>query len=242
MLGIPEDDFNRIYNSHDFSSITLKKGEFDYSVHRKNSIEAFGYGMQITSWEVDLSNRITQSIWCWIGLAYYKQLGIPDERYSISPGSGGESVEYFPDFKKEKNHYFHLSMFSFFSSVFHSKIYTAWDTLGQILNLMFDLRIKKVDFHQAVNCLKAVRPYLYTDLQIIIDSKAFKFLKTLRHQDTHNESPTGISGFVTKIPNGFTFGGGTYTQSQSIVDNSIEVLNLFGKTIKSLREQIIADT
>lgn len=237
LLGIPKDDFNRIYDDVGFSILRPEDSNFDYSIHDPASLEAFAFSQEIVTWMVDLSNRITQATWSGVGLVYWKEQGIPDERDRADGADGG--IKYFPDFQKE--HYFNKAMFSYFSSVFQSKIYAAWDNIGQILNLMYDLKIDKVDFHKAVAGLQASRPNLHSDLQAIIDSAAFKELKRFRHDTTHNELPTGVSGTVGRMPNGFTFGGGAYTKSADILANAMAILPQFKDTLEAIKKQIALD-
>jgi len=240
LLGIPTRDFNRIYDDFGFSILRAQDTDFNYSIHDEGSIESFAFGQEIVPWIVDLSNRITQATWSGIGLVYWKELGIPDDRDRISPGSNGESIQYFPDFGEE--HWFNLAMSSFFSSVFHSKIYAAWDNIGQILNLMYDLKIARVDFHKAVDGLAGVRLSLHVKLKAVIDSDPFQKLKTLRHDTTHNELPTGVSGMVAKIPDGYSFGGGAYNKTADIQANALEVLTIFNETLRAIRQQIALDS
>ena len=237
ILGIPKDDFNRINVEANFSMLYPQDDNFDYSIHDAASLEAFAFGQQITPWIVDLSNRITQAIWSGVGLLYWKEQGIPDDRDRADGVDGG--IKYFPDFENE--HYFNLAMFAYFSSVFQSKIYAAWDNIGQILNLMYDLKIERVDFHRAVARLEAVRPNLHSDLQAIINSDDFKEFKRIRHNATHNELPTGISGTVGVIPDGYSFGGGVYTKTADIQANALAILSQFKDTLEAIKKQIILD-
>lgn len=240
LLGIPNDDFNRIYNDANFEILRPEDANFAYSVHAAGSMEGFAFGQQIVPWRVDLSNRIIQASWSGVGLIYWKEQGIPDDQDRADGANGG--IQYFPDFDEAQGHYFNLAMFSYFSSVFHGKIYAAWDNIGQILNLMYNLNIARVDFHRAVNGLNAVRPNLHADLQAIINSAPFQELKRLRHDTTHNELPTGISGTVAEIPNGFSFGGGAYTKSADIQTNALAILPIFRETLEAIKKQIALDT
>ncbi len=76
-------------------------------------------------------------------LMFYYNLGIPDKSWDIKEGENGESGRYFSDF--EDRHFQILEQFAFYTDVFYYKLFSALDTVGQMLVTAYhvELRTKK---------------------------------------------------------------------------------------------------
>lgn len=63
---------------------------------------------------------------------HYYDEGIPDDLWFISPGSKGQSIEYFPKFNEE--HWMRKYWFNYFSDTYYLKISAVWDSVIEIIN------------------------------------------------------------------------------------------------------------
>lgn len=233
-------EYDRLIKDFPFDDSILDESIFKYSVHRENSFEALHSGQQLITWNNHLRNRMYQTSWSWLYLTYFFDKGIPDERTFISPGPGGSSIKHLPDF--EKNHHTIKAQFDYFADVFYFKFFSAWDTLGHILNFMYDLGIKKVDFRKAVAELKPIRPDLYKSLNGLLNSEVFRKMTEFRHSSTHNELIGHFGSAVTKASeNEYSIGVGKYTSAAEIKANADSSLQLFRTALEFMKEQVQYD-
>lgn len=63
---------------------------------------------------------------------HYYDRGIPDDPWYSSPGENGESIQYFPYFKKE--HWMRKYWFTYFSDTYYLKMSAVWDSVIEIIN------------------------------------------------------------------------------------------------------------
>ena len=172
---------------------------------------------------------------------HYYDKGIPDDPWFISPGSAGQSVEYFPNFKEE--HWMRKHWFTYFADTFYLKISSVWDSIIEIIDEYYqygipqDLRFRSEVFKR----LKEDNPDLFNvfaelqknDLYI----EAQKYRTEAAHGtsagDVHNTISTqrDVETEITKIEGGHvvrrpvkaamvvSFGVGEYTLSKTIMEN-----------------------
>lgn len=245
LFNIPtKEEYQNIMEDYPFEESILLLENFQYTSYPEGDMEGFFASSQIFTWHIHLKNRMYQVRLSWVILNHLFDQGIPDDEWWISPSKDGESsVEYFPHFKEE--HYLIKAQFDYFSDIFYYKIFSAWDTLGHILNNMYGLNIKRADFYKAVQELKNVRPDLYSNLNELIKSEDFEKMRGFRHSITHNELIGNISSGVGKISgsgvSGLTFGVGDYTTSAQIKENADKSLKLLTQTIEFIKEQAQTD-
>jgi len=171
---------------------------------------------------------------------FHFEKGIPDDEWFISPGRTGASVEYFPHF--ETKHHFTKAQFDYYADNFYYKLFSAWDSLGHLLNIMYELGIERASFDKAVKALAPIRPTLHTNLKAIIDSDEFSTMSKIRHNVTHNFLPGHVGSPIRRVsPNEWTFGVGSYTPSAMVKDNVIASLGLFAKTLDVIRAQSLLE-
>lgn len=245
IFDVPTKKEGKIFlDAYPFDESIISLDNFSYTIHPEGSIETLYAGNQIQTWQVHLANRMYQTRWSWVMLNHLFSKGIPDEEWYISPGKNGSSIEYFPHF--DENHHLIKAQFDYFSDIFYYKLFSALDTLGHILNEMYGLDVRKVDFHKAVEALKDVRPTLYSNLNNLKESEEFKKMKEFRHSSTHNELVGNISSGMAKFSgagvSGITFGVGDYIPSSQVKDNADKSLTLLTQAIEFIREQIQNDT
>src|SRR5687767_4681425 len=140
MFEIPtKDEWIAIQESYPFERLEIDRADFKYSIHPDGTMEAWRDSLPVTSWQSHLINRLIQTRWSWVMMMYFFGKGIPDDEWRISPGRNGESVEYFPHFTTE--HHLIKAQFNYYEDFFYYRLYSAWDTLGHILNLIYVLGI-----------------------------------------------------------------------------------------------------
>jgi hypothetical protein len=235
------DEWRKLQETYPFDKLELSQDYFRYTLNPHGSIESFYAGSEIQTWTLHLQNRLIQTRWSYIFLMFHFTKGIPDDEWFISPGKNGESIQYYPHFE-EKDH-FTKAQFDYYADVFYYKLFSAWDTLGQILNVLYELEIAKPTFNEAVKKLKPLKPALHAKLKSILNSDDFLKMRALRHDITHNHLPGHIGSSVRKVsPTHFTFGGGSYTPSGAVQANVISALDMFADTLAAIKEQTAIDS
>jgi hypothetical protein len=113
-----------------------------------------------------------------------------------------------------------------------------------MLNVYFELGIKRVDFANAVQGIKHIDTELWKNLENILNSPAYQMAKNLRNDVTHNYLPSSTGMMVTTVKSGntttTTFGLRKYITSKEITNNVSEILFLFQETIKIISERHIS--
>jgi Cthe_2314-like HEPN len=189
------------------------------------------------NWEMHLQHRIRDAWNGYVLLNFFYNMGIPDNPWSIEDENG---TKYFPHF--DKTHYEIKDQFDFYTDVFYYKVFSAWDTLGQILCLVYELKLppkQKPSFASAMQALKAVDRGLFDRLQVIRADPEFDKAKKFRNDITHNFLSNALGSDV-RLPheNMMTFGGRTYTPSTVFKDNVFQTLHLFAKSLEVIKDAI----
>jgi hypothetical protein len=235
-----KDEWRELEESYPFEKLHVSEDYFKYTAYPEGSLERFSAVPQILTWTVHLQNRLIQTRWSYVLLMFHFNKGIPDDEWFISPGKKGESIEYYPHFEEED----HLvkAQFDYYADSFYYKLFSAWDTLGHLLNVVYELEIERASFYKAVRELKTIKPDLYAKLERIIESPDFRKMREFRHSITHNHLLGHIGSTVRRVSkNHVTFGGGSYTPSAQIKDNVIKSLDLFAETLEAIKEQSALD-
>lgn len=237
LLEFPnETEWRELLIAYPYEELEISEDLFPYTAHPDGSLEKFAAGREIFTWTVHLQNRLAQTRWSHMMFMYYFDKGIPDDEWFISPGRQGQSVEYYPHFQKQ-DHYV-KSLFDYYADVFYYKLFSAWDNLGHLLDVQYDLGTDRVTFHKAVAGLKMIRPVLYEELLGIPDCDDFKRMQKFRNSITHNELLGHIGSMIGRpSANEVTFGTGGYTPSKQIKDNAGKSLDLFRSVIGVLKGQ-----
>jgi len=235
------DEWRNLQDTYPFDRLELSEDHFRYTANPQGSMESFYAGSEIQTWTLHLKNRLIQTRWSYIFLMFHFTNGIPDDEWFISPGKNGESIQYYPHFE-QKDH-LTKAQFDYYADIFYYKLFSAWDTLGHILNVLYELGIDKPTFNEAVRKLEPVKPVLHTKLKSIIDSDDFVRMRDFRHNITHNHLPGNIGSSVRKVsPSHFTFGGGSYTPSGLVQANVTKSLDLFADTLAAIKGQTVIDS
>lgn len=224
-------DWLRIESQFDWKRFYLEQEELP--LVEDNSLESFETGLNLSSWIVYFHNRISDIKRSYVFLSFYYEQGIPDNKWWIQDNRG---QIFFPDF--EDKHHLIKSNFDYYADVFYYKMFSAWDILGQIMNISFKLNLKsnKVTFYESHKQIKSINLGVYDNLDLLINNPDYKKAKEIRHALTHRYSPMEISPPVTKTDNDtIALTIGKYTPSTEIKDNATSMLDIFARAIEAIK-------
>ncbi|TCZ79386.1 hypothetical protein E0485_05860 [Paenibacillus albiflavus] len=139
---------------------------------------------------LQLIQRVRSLNESYILLNFYYELGIPDETEQR------KHKDLFINF--EAHHYSIKEKFDYYTDVLYFNIFSCWETLGHILNIQYDLKMKRVDFKAIVRSLEKIDTEMFLKLNKIINDVEFKEANKYRHQITHNQLPN-IPGLVRTL-------------------------------------------
>jgi hypothetical protein len=205
-------------------------------------IEALSVDVALSRLDIELHNRLVDVAKSYVFVKYYHSLGIPDERWYVSPGRSGQSVEYFPDFLDD--HFTIKSWFDYYADTFYQKLFAAWAVVGHVLNQVYGLELKprQIDFEPAVMALGQNASDVRTALVSVIGDAAFAQARALRNDITHNESPSSVGMTVVKSETprvvAYSIGMKGYVQSAEIFQNISETVVLMRRTLEAIRSSI----
>jgi len=172
---------------------------------------------------------------------FYFQKGIPDDNWVDSSGDSGATFAYFPEFT-DRDHFTKLQ-FDYHVEAFFLKIFSCWDTIGHILNILYDLGIKQrnVTFHATVNALerKDMSAFELFDSVRKDECGSFKNAKKIRLGYVHNYIPTTIGPSIRRVSGpSETYEGhaGEYTTSKEIVSTVHGSLDLLARTAEYVKQ------
>jgi Cthe_2314-like HEPN len=235
LLDFPkEEDWRALLIAYPYEKLEISETLFE-TAHPVGSLERMVASQDILVWTVHLQNRLAQTRWSHMMFMYYFNKGIPDDEWFTSPGRKGQSIEYYPHFNESDHRV--KGLFDYYVDVFYYKLFSAWDNLGQLLNVTYELEIDRPTFHKVVDALSGVNTFLHSRLAAIRDSDDFKTMREFRHAVTHNELLGHIGSMFRRSQNGITLGTGRYIPSKQIKENAIKSLDLFGSAIATLKEQ-----
>lgn len=230
-----KEDWKRIYNASAFNKIySMLDGLED----KEHTTLCFTQNIELSGWLYELRQGIGDIAISYCFMMFYYEKGIPDGRPYISPGTNGESIQYCPD--SEPIHFHIKAWFDFFSDTLYYKLFSAWDVIGHILNLKYDLKIDidKVYFGTAIGKLRKKDINLHACLNNVLCSSAYKTAHKNRVNITHNYLPSTAHMIARRDNNPELKGNVThidikeYVKSEEIVTNVQEALELFAATLR----------
>lgn len=203
-------------------------------------IESFATGVTLSRLDTELYNRVVDVAKSYVFVKYYHSLGIPDDRWFISPGRKGESVEYFPDF--DENHFIIKGWFDYYADTFYQKLFATWSIVGHTLNQAFSLGLKAkgIEFEPAVKQLGPNESELKVVLASVLEDSAFVKARELRNDITHNESPSSVGMTISKYDTPgavvYSMGMRSYVTTTAILENAAASVTLLRRTIEAVRK------
>ena len=236
--GYPEfptqEDWKRIYSASRFDQIFSLWDGIQARKGPRTDWSGFTKAMQLDGLMYEMRERLVDTARSYVFMMFFYGQGIPDKRWYVSPGNRGQSVQFFPDFKER--HFVIKGWFDFYSDTSYYKLFSAWDLVGHILSVKYDLSPKKgrVNFKWAVKALTSKNATLRASLEEVRDSPAFQKANKLRNDISHNYLPytTGIAIHRGEGVTGIGFKH--YVPSAEIIANIQEALDLFGVTLQRI--------
>ena len=169
-------------------------------------------------------------------MTYYFSRGIPDRPYFLSPGLEGQSVQYFPYFKKE--HFILKDAFDYFSDVFFFKCISSYENLWQIINIYYScgLMIKGVSHKKICERLKVIENPIIADFYMELVKDDLIEALNMRHSIAHR-MPTGAQASgVQKKENAILVGISEYVDSEKTMAVAQEFINFSIEAIQRIRD------
>lgn len=165
-------DWVKIESQFDWKRFDLEFS--DFHLINDNSLGQFSRNLDLDAWVQCFSHRIFDVRKSYVFLSFYYEQGIPDDKW-WSQDTG--RIRYFPDF--ESKHHFIKANFDYYADAFYYKMFSTWDTIGQILNTAFNIGIpnNEVTFFKAHKQLKVIGTVLHTNLNLLINGNEFKEAK-----------------------------------------------------------------
>ena len=193
---------------------------------------------------------------------HYFDKGIPDDRWYISPGTKGQSVEYDPDFEEE--HYMRRFWFNHYAENIYLKYFSLWDNIIDIVNIYFDLDIKN-DMRMrssVMKWLKSNQKDLYDFLYNTAKDEIYKKANEYRTCFVHGIAPSELSDLypykkntTAKVPyvkdgklaykevsgaTVLTMSVGNYTPVKYVMNNIEEFAEFSGKQINNFMRLLLS--
>jgi Cthe_2314-like HEPN len=239
-------EYGQIYAKHPVPQLALVD-EILYKQFSAHDSLTFGE-VTLGEWFIHLANRMIHARKAYHLMLYFLELGIPDDRPWVSPGKCGASVEYFPDF--EAQDYSKSAWFGFYADAFVYKLFSAWDSIGQLLAVVHGLSVPRPSFFTVATALKANGVPLGSQLLALWERDEFKRFRDLRHDATHNFLPGTFGGSITtkneskeitlhdgervKTTRTVSFGVGQYVKSKDVLSIANAALNVFDETLRAV--------
>ena len=212
------EDWKRIPSASAFKKIYSVLDRLESSEHLPGD---FARDLELKGWFYEIRQRVGDTAISYFFMMFYYEKGIPDKRPWISPGKNGASVQYFPDFKEV--HYSIKMWFDYFSDTLYYKLFSAWDVVGHILKVKYDLEIKErdVSFSTAFKKLGDgdKDKNLYDCLKKVKDSPVYQKAHRIRSDITHNYLPNTAHMVVRRCSQFTTIDLKEYITSEEIVTN-----------------------
>ena len=183
-----KEEWNEIYKSYPFEKLIINRE--DYLIDGKGIENPIMYHTT-SPWVNYLFGRLFEIKKSFVFMKYYFNKGITDDEWMKSGDDGG--IKYFTKSMTNRQRLI-LIEFCYYVDVFYYKIFSAFDSLGHLLNEMFALELidNNVNFKSAIKKLKNKNKDLYAELNKIRGNKEFIKANNLRNDFTHNFSPCEI--------------------------------------------------
>lgn len=220
-----EEEWNEIFNNSPFVGFNFSSSSF--ANKNLDEIDIFDSPI-INSYGLLLIQRFRTLVESYILLSFYYQLGIPDENEKRN------NNDIFKDF--ESHHFGNKEKFDYYTDIFYFKVFSCWEVIGHILNIQYDLKMKKIEFKKVVRHLKTKDNDMFLKLFEIINNNEFINANFYRNQITHNYSPN-MPGLVRCIDkNGASIEYvQKYYSSRVVYDNINSVLELLKRSIEVIK-------
>lgn len=141
----------------------------------------------------EYNNKVGTLIMTYTLAFHYFNAGIPDDRWSISPGKQGQSVQYMPDFTEE--HWGRNLWFGYFANVYYLTLYSIWDSVIEIINHYYDYDYPPANRQrkQVMEALKKDHRALFDILDALTADPIYKKAQEYRTAAAHGTTPNTVT-------------------------------------------------
>jgi len=201
-----------------------------------SDLSGFCSSWEYPSWLRLLNNRLSDVRTTYVVARHHFDKGIPDDEWFRSPGRNGLSVEYWPNFKT-KHHYI-KHFFDYYVDVFYYKVFSALDTLPQLLNAYFQMDVKpgRGAVTKIMKELSHRNETLFQFLDGLQENSTYQTARNIRNDLAHNfpdvDVGPGVTKYATPGGRGVAFGIGRYTTSKELMSNMDGLLSLVAIILK----------
>lgn len=229
------EEWNLIASSLDYSRCRIDPKDIRRPT---NDIKNLFVDQELSNWGHHFNNRIGDVRKCHAFLLFYFGTGFPDDKWYSSPGSKGQTVSYFDSFTDSD--FYRKDMFDLFVNCYFFNVFSSMDTIGQILNIFYDLGLgtQQVTFNWVIPKLKDVNPELYGVLEELQSSDGYKQLGRFRNEIAHQYLPNSIGSLVERFPNGkgMALTIGKYVSSRVVMEKINLAFEILGRMISALSQ------
>jgi|SRR5699024_3011640 len=209
--GIESADISHYIKENPLYGFEIKEGLFD---NKSVSIFDLPYDIDIQTWKINLSNKISKVIRNFGYAMFYYNKGVSD---------------------KTSNFY----NFTYFVDVFFLYASALYETVGHLLVKTYKLKLRGlVSFNSAIIGLKEVNSDLYNDLNKIKESSEYEKGNEMRNNIVHNHPPYEKSSGVSKHKGIIAVGKGTYVTPEKIKEVMIGFSESIKKTLLILEKYL----
>jgi hypothetical protein len=205
------DDFTNISTTVSYDGLTISTNDIMRFFSKEDSFAILDQTFHAITWSNSFGTKTFHTRRSYILMRYYYETGIP------------EDVDYS---KMDDDIYMRRDYFYYYADIFFYDLFSSFDILGHMLNLVFRLGIKKPELDSSLKKLQVARPNLHACFIPIINSTTYK-AKQIRNDFTHNV-PSGVPDNRSKqiAPTTWAFGGSYHVPPSQVLSNAESSLAL----------------
>jgi len=235
-------DFATYPKPDDFDFICKKKKDALDKISlqaKEGSCDLFEY--KFNCWLYGFNNRACDLKVSYAMMVYYKNYGIPDNKWHI-PGDSGKGIQYFPDYAEETYAYHYW--FSFYLNSCYSNYFSLIDNLFHIINIKYDLGAEfKSYFRRTIfSKLRDIDRDMYNKFESFRKNEIYKKAQEYRNDIEHNYKPDQINSVIKdEYINGRRITSltiGNYVTTDEFIANIEESIDLLARLLDEVRDKL----
>lgn len=217
-----DDDFKRLGPTFPYDNLLLHPDDilqYFSSEHPVAQISNFG---DILTWVNSFNGRVYYARRSYIFMSFYIETGI------------AENIELFTN-----EQYIIKDYFDYFADTFFYKLFSAWDTIGHIFNIIFHLSVDRPSFEKSLYQLKKSNIDAYHLYEPIFKDIAYRDAKDVRNDITHNVPPSiADQRPIPATPEITYFGVSKQVLSNTVFSTATNAIPLLERTVLTLKSRL----
>lgn len=215
-----KDDWLRISNTYSFERFEIAERDFELEFPNGGGLRNYHRAEGIKTCKNHLKIRLAHVVKSYVMLMFYYGNGIPSQEL---------------DTPRRDN-------FNYYADVLFYKIFSCFDSLWHILNLHFDMGLRRAAFKNKGKFRKILNrksSVMQKELEAISHKSVYKDVKSLRDDITHNLLPYfWNSGFIESDNGGLIIGPPSCTTAYGIIEHVRNALDLFAETLECVKANL----